>query len=42
MLLRTTKKLNRGHKDNLESRRMALNILAGAIPVGGKVFAITA
>ena len=32
--------INRGRKDNLESRRRALNILVSAIPVGGKVFAI--
>lgn len=33
-------KINKGRKDNLESRRSALNTLVGAIPVGGKVFAI--
>lgn len=35
-------KINRGRKDNLESRRSALNTLVSAIPVGGKVFAMVA
>ena len=35
-------KINRGRKDNLESRRSALNTLVGAFPVGGKVFAVVA
>lgn len=39
-MIELMEKINRGHKDNLESRRNALNILIGAIPVGGKVFVI--
>lgn len=39
-MIELMEKINRGHKDNLESRKMALNILVSAIPVGGKVFAI--
>ena len=35
-------KINRGRKDNLESRRSALNTLVGAFPVGGKVFVTVA
>lgn len=39
-MIEKMEKINRGHKDNLESRRNALNILISSIPVGGKVFAI--
>lgn len=39
-MIELMEKLNRGCKDNLESRRRALNILVGAIPIGDKVFAI--
>lgn len=35
-------KINKGRKDNLESRRSALNTLVGAFPVGGKIFAVVA
>jgi len=41
-MIELMEKLNRGRKDNIESRRSALNTLVGAIPVGGKVFAIVA
>ena len=41
-MIELMEKLNRGRKDNLESRRSALNILVGAFPVGGKVFAVVA
>ena len=39
-MIELMEKLNRGRKDNLESRRSALNTLVGAFPVGGKVFAV--
>lgn len=39
-MIELMEKLNRGRKDNLESRKRALNTLIGAIPVGGKVFAM--
>lgn len=39
-MIELMEKINRGHKDNLESRRSALNTLVGAFPVGGKVFAV--
>lgn len=39
-MIELMEKINRRRKDNLESRRRALNILVSAIPVGGKVFAI--
>lgn len=38
-MIELMEKINRGHKDNLESRRSALNTLVSAFPVGGKVFA---
>jgi len=41
-MIELMEKLNSGHKDNLESRRSALNTLVGAFPVGGKVFAVVA
>lgn len=41
-MIELMEKLNRGCKDNLESRRSALNTLVGAFPVGGKVFAVVA
>lgn len=41
-MIETMEKMNRGRKDNLESRRSALNTLVGAFPVGGKVFATVA
>ncbi len=41
-MIETMEKMNKGHKDNLESRRSALNTLVGAFPVGGKVFATVA
>jgi len=41
-MIELMEKINRGHKDNLESRRSALNTLVGAFPVGGKVFAVVA
>ena len=41
-MIELMEKLNRGHKDNIESRRSALNTLVGAFPVGGKVFAVVA
>lgn len=41
-MIELMEKLNRGRKDNLESRRSALNTLVGAFPVGGKVFAVVA
>lgn len=37
-MIEIMERINRGHKDNLESRRRALNTLVGAFPVGGKVF----
>ncbi len=39
-MIESMEKINKGRKDNLESRKSALNTLVGAIPVGGKVFAI--
>lgn len=39
-MIELMEKINRGHKENLESRRSALNTLIGAFPVGGKVFAV--
>lgn len=39
-MIELMEKINRGRKDNLESRRSALNTLVGAFPVGGKVFAV--
>lgn len=41
-MIELMEKINRGRKDNIESRRSALNILVGAFPVGGKVFAVVA
>lgn len=41
-MIELMEKINRGRKDNLESRRSALNTLVGAFPVGGKVFAVVA
>lgn len=41
-MIELMEKINRGHKDNLESRRSALNTLVGAFPVGGKIFAVVA
>lgn len=41
-MIELIEKINRGRKDNLESRRSALNTLVGAFPVGGKVFAVVA
>lgn len=41
-MIELMEKINRGCKDNLESRRSALNTLVGAFPVGGKVFAVVA
>lgn len=41
-MIELMEKINRGHKDNIESRRSALNTLVGAFPVGGKVFAVVA
>ena len=41
-MIELMEKLNRGRKDNLESRRSALNTLVGAFPVGGKIFAVVA
>lgn len=41
-MIELMEKINRGHKDNLESRRSALNTLVGAFPVGGKVFSTVA
>lgn len=41
-MIELMEKINRGHKDNLESRRSALNTLVSAFPVGGKVFAVVA
>lgn len=39
-MIEEMEKLNKGRKDNLESRRSALNTLVSAFPVGGKVFAV--
>ncbi len=39
-MIESMEKINKGRKDNIENRRSALNTLVGAIPVGGKVFAI--
>lgn len=39
-MIELMEKINRGHKDNLENRRSALNTLVGAFPVGGKIFAV--
>lgn len=39
-MIELMEKINRGRKDNLESRRSALNTLVGAFPVGGKIFAV--
>ena len=41
-MIEAMEKMNKGRKDNLESRRSALNTLVGAFPVGGKVFAVVA
>ncbi len=41
-MIELMEKINRGCKDNIESRRSALNTLVGAFPVGGKVFAVVA
>ena len=41
-MIELMEKINRERKDNLESRRSALNTLVGAFPVGGKVFAVVA
>lgn len=41
-MIELMEKINRGRKDNVESRRSALNTLVGAFPVGGKVFAVVA
>lgn len=41
-MIELMEKINRGRKDNLESRRSVLNTLVGAFPVGGKVFAVVA
>ena len=41
-MIELMEKINRGNKNNLESRRSALNTLVGAFPVGGKVFAVVA
>lgn len=41
-MIELMEKINKGRKDNLESRRSALNTLVGAFPVGGKVFAVVA
>lgn len=41
-MIELMEKINRGRKDNLESRRSALNTLVGSFPVGGKVFAVVA
>lgn len=41
-MIELMERINRGRKDNLESRRSALNTLVGALPVGGKVFAVVA
>ncbi len=41
-MIELMEKINRRHKDNLESRRSALNTLVSAFPVGGKVFAVVA
>lgn len=41
-MIELMEKINRGRKDNLESRRSALNTLVGAFPVGGKMFAVVA
>lgn len=38
-MIEKMERINRERKDNLESRRSALNTLVGAFPVGGKVFA---
>lgn len=39
-MIELMEKINKGRKDNLESRRSALNTLVGAFPVGGKIFAV--
>lgn len=39
-MIELMEKINIGRKDNVESRRSALNTLVGAFPVGGKVFAV--
>lgn len=41
-MIELMEKINKGNKDNLESRRSALNTLVGALPVGGKIFAVVA
>lgn len=41
-MIELMEKINKGRKDNIESRRSALNTLVGAFPVGGKVFATVA
>ena len=41
-MIELMEKINKGRKDNVESRRRALNMLVGAFPVGGKVFAVVA
>ena len=41
-MIELMEKINRERKDNLESRRSALNTLVGAFPVGGKIFAVVA
>lgn len=41
-MIERMEKINKGRKDNLESRRSALNTLVGAFPVGGKIFAVVA
>ncbi len=35
-MIELMEKINRGRKDNIESRRSALNTLVGAVLVGGK------
>lgn len=41
-MIELIEKINRGRRDNLESRRGALNTFVGAFSVGGKVFAVVA
>lgn len=39
-MIELMEKINKGRKDNLESRRSALNTLVEAFPVSGKIFAV--
>ena len=41
-MIELMEKINKGRKDNIESRRSALNTLVNAFPVGGKVFSTVA